>query len=426
MLARTVTALLLLDTAAADESGPGAPPPHLPWRNDLALQPVSLSLSRTARAHQPAADTAPAPKLLPNMATAAMDQCPSNPSSEPCDTGKEACNLITGVNGVRVPPEHCAIFCNGSCPFHPRWSPGAPENLTLYRLTPRNVTGLADKDTGDAAGDAGFYTGFMFLHLLDCSPGGVKLGCFLADDPVITAFVVETDGRYGPYLKCNPRQRAATWVDTSVWDCTYGNGVPWFPAQGQPPQAWLPGTNGCACARANRTVGPSRYHIRVIIFLVEPCRLARVLKTVRHHQVGLDPVNHNENCSRPDAAGKIPAGCDSVGWWYSTPAAGRCTGAASPGDASGCTWRLVARAKTVNASCMRAHVVDFAVRENTACFASCGPVNVSSGCFRRCYSSTFYHQPGSPSAVSAAAIQASPGPWVHRARLRTPGMPPPC
>ena len=29
-------------------------------------------------------------------------------------------------------------------------------NLTLYRITPRNYTGIADLDTGDAAGDAYF------------------------------------------------------------------------------------------------------------------------------------------------------------------------------------------------------------------------------------------------------------------------------
>jgi hypothetical protein len=32
------------------------------------------------------------------------------------------------------------------------------------------------------------------------------------------------------------------------------------------------------------------------------------------------------------------------GIWYSTPAAGQCTGARRPGDGSGCTWR-VARAR---------------------------------------------------------------------------------
>jgi hypothetical protein len=30
------------------------------------------------------------------------------------------------------------------------------ENLTLYRVTPQNVTGIAEKDTADAAGDLYF------------------------------------------------------------------------------------------------------------------------------------------------------------------------------------------------------------------------------------------------------------------------------
>ena len=47
----------------------------------------------------------------------------------------------------------------------------------------------------------------------------------------------------GPYLKCNPRARGKSWTDTTQWDCTYGNGV-----------LDQNTTNGCACARANRTV----------------------------------------------------------------------------------------------------------------------------------------------------------------------------
>ena len=33
---------------------------------------------------------------------------------------------------------------------------GKPEDLTVYRLTPGNVTDLVDHNTGDALGDLGF------------------------------------------------------------------------------------------------------------------------------------------------------------------------------------------------------------------------------------------------------------------------------
>ena len=157
-------------------------------------------------------------------------------------------------------------------------------------------------------------------------------------------------GSVAPYLKCNPRAHSA-WVDTKTWYCMYGNNVE---RNG--------GTNGCACKRANTTVGR-------------------------------DPIEHNENCSVPDAQGRIPAGCSAVGWWYSTPHAGECQGAARPGDGSGCTWRLVETVKTVNATCMRNNLAAFGVTENPSCFAGCNvrpgqPVplgTLSSECFRNCY-----------------------------------------
>jgi hypothetical protein len=251
---------------------------------------------------------------------------------------------------------HCKVFCDGTCPFHPRWSSDQPQNLTVYRLTPANVTGLVNHDTGDAAGDAGFYGSFLVLRMLDCKPPWNGFGCFLANNPVITKFVMEVDGQYGPYLKCNPRQMygadgSEAWVDTKTWDCTYGNGV-----------AWHGNTNGCSCKRANMTVGR-------------------------------DPVDHNENCSSPDADGRIPVGCSAVGWWYSTPRAGMCQPAASLGD-DGCTWRMVEATKTLNATCMRDHLVQFALRQNPACFTQkCQlqpgqPVPLAtlrSSCFHSCY-----------------------------------------
>ena len=79
-----------------------------------------------------------------------------------------------------------------------------PENVTVFRITPANVTGLAQKDTGNAGGDAGFYAGMMLIHLSQCEPPYTSWGCFLAENPVVTKFTLETDGVYGPYLKCTP------------------------------------------------------------------------------------------------------------------------------------------------------------------------------------------------------------------------------
>jgi hypothetical protein len=48
--------------------------------------------------------------------------------------------------------------------------------------------------------------------------------------------------------------------------------------------------------------------------------------------------------------------CSGRGEWYSHPAAGECTGTARVGDGSGCTWRVVATSRAINASCMYAHL----------------------------------------------------------------------
>eukprot|EP01052_Picozoa_sp_SAG31_P011869 SAG31_NODE_683_length_12836_cov_8.304938_2_plen_143_part_00 len=113
--------------------------------------------------------------------------------------------------------------------------------------------------------------GMMLVYLAECKPPYMRWGCFLAEQPVITKYILETDGTYGPYLKCNPRVHVdpktgtAIWEDTTNFDCTYGNNVPYNGI-----------TGGCACARANKTVG-------------------------------IDPVLHNMNCTAVRAAAICPA-----------------------------------------------------------------------------------------------------------------------
>lgn len=86
--------------------------------------------------------------------------------------------------------------------------------------------------------------------------------------------------------------------------------------------------------------------------------------------VALHNVVSTHSCTKPNAAGKIPPGCQGVGFWYSTTAEGQCTADARPGDGSGCTWRSWS-VKSVNATCMRDHVLAFVGSSNPTCFAEC-------------------------------------------------------
>eukprot|EP01065_Artemidia_motanka_P043694 TRINITY_DN6096_c1_g1_i1.p1 TRINITY_DN6096_c1_g1~~TRINITY_DN6096_c1_g1_i1.p1 ORF type:complete len:418 (+),score=120.14 TRINITY_DN6096_c1_g1_i1:55-1254(+) len=84
-------------------------------------------------------------------------------------------------------------------------------NMTVYRITPRNYSGVANMDTGDAAGDAFF--GLLELSApLVCANGNNPLNTLCANQPILqipafnvyTQFTVEMDDRFGPYAPCNP------------------------------------------------------------------------------------------------------------------------------------------------------------------------------------------------------------------------------
>eukprot|EP00658_Telonema_sp_P-2_P061336 TRINITY_DN50042_c0_g1_i1.p1 TRINITY_DN50042_c0_g1~~TRINITY_DN50042_c0_g1_i1.p1 ORF type:complete len:396 (-),score=75.78 TRINITY_DN50042_c0_g1_i1:425-1612(-) len=102
-------------------------------------------------------------------------------------------------------------------------------NITIYRLTPMNYTGVTNMDTGDAAGDTMFGMNQLTLpQLCPSTPdftwcanrqylsgGGAKM--------VYTEFVVEAEARFGQYNACNPDN------ETGIFSCISrqnGTGVP--------------------------------------------------------------------------------------------------------------------------------------------------------------------------------------------------------
>ena len=94
----------------------------------------------------------------------------------------------------------CAEFCAGRCAFNAT----GPQTLNLFRRTPASDVRLANHDTGSSVGDAEFAL-YSFSYAYQCRTGGSPRDCsFLQNDTVYAQFEVEINGRFGPYLACNP------------------------------------------------------------------------------------------------------------------------------------------------------------------------------------------------------------------------------
>ena len=87
----------------------------------------------------------------------------------------------------------CASYCSGSCPFRPNISFAGNENLTLYRMTPYNISNLEEHNTGDIQGDLGFLLK-KYLEESKCKPPFITEQCFLDDHTIVAQFQVEFDG----------------------------------------------------------------------------------------------------------------------------------------------------------------------------------------------------------------------------------------
>jgi hypothetical protein len=109
----------------------------------------------------------------------------------------------------------CEAYCAGTCSLAGPPVNGAPnsrtrQNLTVYRMTAANTTGLVNKDTGDAAGDLVFNMGERGRPM-ECrhapSPtmcdGETTQSWLLQSSLVYLEYVVEVDGNWGPYEPCN-------------------------------------------------------------------------------------------------------------------------------------------------------------------------------------------------------------------------------
>ena len=146
-------------------------------------------------------------------------------------TRQLACNVTPGELNSSV---LCDEFCTGKCAFYNTTAEetGQPLNLSLF-ITPANVTGLRNKDTGDLLGDMEFvlpliWSGVQYAAILSknstateaaqssCKKNGWLFGIG-AENLLYARFTVEScDGQWGPYLACNP-----LYCDPKTGACDY-------------------------------------------------------------------------------------------------------------------------------------------------------------------------------------------------------------
>ena len=90
--------------------------------------------------------------------------------------------LLPALLPAQPPPPTPACDCDGFCSGHCSLptAAGPPSTLTLYRLTPTNITDLVNKDTGNAEGGA-FFTLDEYDLPMRCAQGVStnSRGCFL-------------------------------------------------------------------------------------------------------------------------------------------------------------------------------------------------------------------------------------------------------
>jgi len=331
----------------------------------------------------------------------------------------------------------CASFCNYECGFYnaSHGERGQPVNLTVYRLTPKNVSGLLNKNTGDAPGDVSFVLSKKNLtqHCLHYPDG---LGCHTdnANEDIYGTFVVEVDGQWGPYQMCNP---ADGW-DTKDWRCgleclhpTHADGCP----RDRP--AWGPARNGstgrggyqCWCERTYKTAGrekaPTHHGYYPTAWppqcstgaFIPPyaslwrCVVGTAYKVLRawseasaltmackacdqdthctgwrlgedgksatlfqgkiQHEICLFPT-HSASKNPRQWPGLSWFGVGNViGYWYSMTTGGGECENGVPLGTNGCTWHVVEEKAYKNASCVDAHVDMSIEAYGKICFDTC-------------------------------------------------------
>ena len=113
-------------------------------------------------------------------------------------------------------------------------------NTTVYRITPRNYTGLTNFDSGSAGGDAFFGIYELQAPLVCSNKKAANYNLLCRNEPILqipgfnvyTRTIIEMDERTGDYSECNPDQ------STGIFACQHFH----YPDH-EPPVCWFNSTD---------------------------------------------------------------------------------------------------------------------------------------------------------------------------------------
>lgn len=240
-------------------------------------------------------------------------------------------------------------------------------NLTVYRVTPQNYSGLTNMNSADAAGDLLFGL-YEFALPVVCDPqynDTTIVNCqnvpilSIPGFNVYTKSVVEVDTRFGVYSGCNPN------ASTGVFHCEAfaDDFLCWYNSSSMQTFQELCDVRKCHCpAWEEKAVG------------IGVCNMCEHNATWHH----ASPL-----------WSKITALARTLnGSWYSTLRGGECRPGQRVGEGSDpCWWRLVELERRVNETCVSSNVVAAVLKHGgSSCLSSCPqPSNRSSACWINCF-----------------------------------------
>eukprot|EP00755_Sulcionema_specki_P014778 Sspe_Gene.57631::Locus_31612_Transcript_2_3_Confidence_0.500_Length_1221::g.57631::m.57631 len=226
-------------------------------------------------------------------------------------------------------------------------------NITVYHVNPRSKGAVpVNMNTADVRGDIFFDLRSKALPI-ECAQDPTSMDCtnpeVTSSDLVVSKLVLEVDGRYGTYGRCNICVNHTDHHGDN--NCTNGEYV-------------------CDCN--------THWHSNVSV----PCP-----PQVGRENVSLHYVQQKCKAGEPDwECWRSAISEKTGGWWYSTVKDGYCgaVGASDP-----CYWRVVEVVKVVNKTCSDNSIHSTVEAYGKPCFSACPqPTNTSSTCWIDCFYTT--------------------------------------